>query len=123
MDWLSIIQLAMQWGPTVKGIIDEASTNDAITTKIQTVAPALAGVLEQIGGQFFPQAAPALHIAAAAIAAFDPNTTKWIQNACNSFLTPSPNLVVDGQYVPKTKAAVIALQTQLGLTPDGVAGM
>jgi peptidoglycan hydrolase-like protein with peptidoglycan-binding domain len=123
MDWMTVMQLAFQWGPTIKSIIDEAATNEDIVTKITHLAPNVAGVLEQAGLEFFPQAAPQIHIAAAAIAAFDPNTTKWIQNACNSFVDPSPNLVVDGQYGPKTKAAVEALQAKLGLTVDGVAGM
>lgn len=123
MDWLSVIQLVMQYGPTVKSIIDEATSNDDIVTKIKSDAAPIAGVLEAVGARFFPQASPAIHIAAAAIAGFDPNVTKWVQNACNSMLSPSPNLVVDGQYGPKTKAAVEQLQAKLGLKVDGIAGM
>ena len=123
MDWLTIIQLAMQWGPTVKAIIDEANTNDDIVTKLKHIAPDLAGVLETIGAQFFPKAASEIHIAAAAISAFDPSATKWIQGSINSIVVPSPNLVVDGQYGPKTRAAVEQLQAKLGLKVDGVAGM
>lgn len=123
MDWLTIIQLAMQWGPTVKSILDEANTNDDITTKIKAVAPDLAGILETIGAKMFPKAAPALHVAAAAIAAFDPNVTKWLQGSLNALVTPSPNLVVDGSYGPKTKAAVEQAQAKLGLKVDGIAGL
>jgi Putative peptidoglycan binding domain/Papain-like cysteine protease AvrRpt2 len=35
---------------------------------------------------------------------------------------PSPNLVVDGSFGPRTHAAVIAFQRRAGLSPDGVVG-
>lgn len=122
MNPLSILQLAFQYGPAVKAILDEASSNDSIVTKITALSQPLAAVLQGVGLQFFPQAAPALHVAAGAVAAFDPNVTKWVQGALNNLVTPSPNLVVDGIYGPKTKAAVEALQAKLGLKVDGWAG-
>ena len=122
MDWFTIISLTMQYGPIVKSIIDEAVSNDDIVTKIRKLAGPLAPLLETIGGQLFPAAKPALHIAAGAMAAFDPNVTKWIQGSLNVILTPSPNLTVDGLTGPKTRAAITQFQTQLGLTPDGWAG-
>lgn len=122
MNWLTILQYAIEYGPAVKSIIDEAVTNEDISTKIRNLSAPFAGILEQVGREFFPQAAPVIHIAAVAMAAFDPSVTKWVQGALNSLMTPSPGLVVDGKYGPKTKAAVAQLQTQLGLTVDGVAG-
>lgn len=122
MDWLTVLQLAISFGPAVKDIVDAASSNEDITTKIKALSPSLAKILETVGSQFFPKAAPALHLVAGVVAAFDPNTTKWIQGALNTLVTPNPNLVVDGVYGAKTRAAVEALQTQLGLTVDGVAG-
>jgi putative chitinase len=56
------------------------------------------------------------------IAAFDPNTTKWLQGALNTLLALNPPLAVDGQYGPKTKAAVEQMQAKLGLVVDGLAG-
>ncbi len=124
MDWFTIIPLVIRYGPVIKDIIDEAMSNDDIVTKIQKLAGPIAPLLEQIGGQFFPAAAPALHIAAGAMAAFDPNVTKWVQGGLNAVLTPTPNhLVVDGVYGPRTKAAVETLQKQLGLDVDGWAGV
>jgi hypothetical protein len=119
----ALIQLAIQFEPAIKAIIDEATTNDDIVTKIKALSPSFASVLEGLGAEFFPGAAPALHLIGGVIAAFDPNTTKWLQGSLNTLLSPSPNLTVDGIYGPRTKAAVVQLQTKLGLTPDGIAGM
>jgi len=110
------------WMPTIQGIVAEAASNDDITTKIKKVLPDAAAALEAIGGQLFPKAAPALHIAAVAMTSFDPNTVKWVQGGCNQLLTPSPNLAVDGIAGSKTQAAVIALQEKYGIKADGVPG-
>ena len=122
MDVLAIFQLAAALAPTVKSILDAASGNESIVTKIKEVSAPLAGLLETIGGTLFPQAAPALRVAAGAMAAFDPDVTKWLQGSLNSLLDPSPNLVVDGLYGPKTRAAVEQLQAKYGLRIDGWAG-
>jgi len=122
MDWLSIIQLAIQYGPTVKQIIDEATSNDEIVTKIGGLAPTIGNLISTLGAQLFPHSTSALQTVGAAVAAFDPNTTKWLQKSLNSML-PGTNLVVDGIYGKATQAAVVALQTKLGLKADGIAGM
>lgn len=122
MDILSIIQLVVQFAGPVKAIIDEATTNDDILTKVEKLSPSLANVLTGIGLTLFPKAAPTLHLVGGVIASFDPNTTKWLQGSLNVLLTPNPSLVVDGQYGPKTRAAVEQLQTKFGLTVDGLAG-
>lgn len=49
--------------------------------------------------------------------AYDPNTVKWVQGALNSFL--HTNLTVDGIWGPKTKAAVLQAESQLGIAPNG----
>lgn len=122
MDWLSIIPALLSAAGTIKQIVDVASSNAEIVDKIKQTLPKVAGLLETYGSQLFPKAKAQLHIAAAAMTAFDPNVTKWIQGACNSLLEPSPNLVVDGAYGPLTRAAVEKLQQKLGLTVDGWAG-
>lgn len=119
---LSYIQLAIQFGPIIKGIIDEATTNDDILTKLEAEAAPVGNLIASLGAELFPQASPTLQKVGGVIAAFDPNTTKWLQGALNTLVSPSPNLTVDGLYGPKTKAAVIAVQTKLGLTSDGIAG-
>lgn len=122
MDIFSIIQIAIQYGPTIKSIIDEAVTNDDILTKVEALGPEVGGLIGTLGSQLFPQASPTLQKVGGVIAAFDPNTTKWLQGSLNALLSPSPNLTVDGKYGPKTTAAIIQLQTKLGLAPDGIAG-
>lgn len=119
---LSYVQLAVQYGPIVKQIIDEATSNDEIVQKVEALAAPVGGMIANLGAQLFPKSSGALQTVGAAIAAFDPNTTKWLQKSLNTMLSPSPNLEVDGIYGAKTQAAVVALQTKLGLTPDGIAG-
>ena len=125
-DFLSIIQLAIQYGPIVKRIIDEATSNDGLVAKLEAEAKPVGDLILAAGSALFPKAKPALQIVGGAIAAFDPNTTKWLQGALNVIMPHEginlPPLVVDGRYGPKTKAAVEALQTELGLAVDGIAG-
>lgn len=122
MDPLTIMQLAIQYGPLIKDAIDSAWSNDDLATKVKKIAGPLAPIIEQIGAKLFPKAAKELHIVGGVVAAFDPNVTKWLQGAMNSVNTPSPNLVVDGIYGARTRAAVEQLQKQLGLVVDGLAG-
>jgi len=122
MDPLTILQLAIQYGPLVKQAIDAALSNEDLTAKIKEIAGPLVPVLEKIGGDLFPKAVPALKVVGGVVAAFDPNVTKWLQGSLNTLITPSPNLVVDGVYGPRTRDAVIAFQTQAGLRIDGLAG-
>ena len=122
MNILSIVQLVASLAPTVKSILDVATGNASIVTKIKEASAPLAGVLEALGAELFPKAAPALRIAAGAMAAFDPDITKWIQGSLNVLVAPSPSLEVDGVYGPLTRAAVEQLQTNLGLKVDGWAG-
>jgi hypothetical protein len=53
----------------------------------------------------FPKAAPGLKVIAGAIGAFDPNVTKWLQDALNKLVKTSPKLDLDGIYGPETVAA------------------
>jgi peptidoglycan hydrolase-like protein with peptidoglycan-binding domain len=124
MDWLRIVQLAIQYGPLVKGAIDTAFSNDDLITKIKNIAGPIVPLLEQIGKQLFPKAADILHLVGGAVAAFDPNVTRWLQGALNNLIEPSltPQLVVDGIYGPLTRAAVETFQKQMGLIVDGLAG-
>jgi peptidoglycan hydrolase-like protein with peptidoglycan-binding domain len=45
-----------------------------------------------------------------------------LQNMLNKVSHPSPHLGIDGDFGPKTEAAVKAFQTSHHLTPDGVVG-
>ena len=122
MDWLAIVQTLIQFASPVKGILDQADTNNGVVGAIKNLAGPVAGILEQIGASLFPKVAPEFHIAAAAMATFDPNITKWIQGALNKLVTPSPPLVVDGIYGPMTREAVSQFQANNGLVVDGWSG-
>lgn len=119
---LSIVQIAVQFGPAIKAAIDEAVSNDDLLTKLESLAPNVGSLLQTLGAELFPQASATLQKVGGVVAAFDPNTTKWLQGSLNSILALSPPLVVDGMYGPKTTAAVQQVQKQLGLTVDGIAG-
>jgi len=125
MDWIALIPLIVQSIGTIKAIIDVASDNEGIVTNIRQSVPGLASLLENVGGTLFPKVKAQLRIAAGAMAAFDPNITKWVQGSLNALLADETGyvpLVVDGLYGPKTRAAVEQLQAKLGLTVDGWAG-
>ncbi len=122
MNILSIIQLVVSLAGPVKTAIDLARSNEDLITKIKQLSSPLAFILESIGAQLFPKAAPELHIVGGVIAAFDPNITKWLQGSLNTMLNLSPPLVVDGIYGTKTRDAVEQIQDKLGLKVDGLAG-
>jgi len=46
----------------------------------------------------------------------------WVQDTLNKVLIPSPNLDVDGDYGPKTIAAIKRFQASKGLEADGQVG-
>lgn len=120
---ISYIPLIIQYGPTVKAILDTATNNTDTAAKLEAQVKPVIGLLEQLGAALFPQAAKAIHVVGGAMAAFDPNVTKWVQGACNNIAKVSPPLVVDGVYGPLTRNAVIVLQQKLGLDKaDGLAG-
>lgn len=122
MDWISLIPTIIQAAAAIKNIIDAANTNEDIVTQIKATVPSVVSILENISGTLFPSVKPQLKIAAGAMAAFDPNITKWLQGSLNVLLDPSPNLDVDGIYGKKTMVAVEAVQKKLGLVVDGWAG-
>ena len=51
MTYLQILQLVMEYGPAVKQIIDEATTNLDIVSKIKNLSKPLADVLERVGAE------------------------------------------------------------------------
>lgn len=125
MNPLTIIQLVAEFLPAVESIIKVSRTNGDLVSKIRALSPALATLLEGVGSVFFPKADPTIHIVGGVIAAFDPDTTKWLQGSLNVILAKEPGyvpLVVDGLYGDLTKAAVAQLQTKWGLKVDGLAG-
>ncbi len=121
VQYLPLLLSSIHAATEVKAILDQSSSNASIVDKVKATLPTVAPVLEQLGAALFPKAAPEIHIAAGALAAFDKNVVIWIQNGCNTIL--GTHLQADGIYGEKTKAAVEQLQTKLGLKLiDGFAG-
>lgn len=122
MNLFSVFALFIKYGPVVRQVLDEATSNDNIVTKIGKVAEPLVPVLKDLGRELFPNAAPAVQEAGAAVT-LDHDRVVWLQKALNKLIIPSPDLKADGYYGPKTRKAVEAFQKDHGLTVDGVAGV
>jgi peptidoglycan hydrolase-like protein with peptidoglycan-binding domain len=94
----------------------------AIATAIMK-SPALKA-LEEFGASLFPSADKKIQAVLAAIHLGYPESTKWVQTSLNAiektgFIKFGDPLVVDGQFGPKTFAAVVVLQAKLGLHVTG----
>lgn len=101
----------------------DLATGLSLKNIVHTITdPEILDALGGIAAESFPQVAPELRIVAAIATSFDTNGVKFVQNALNKLVSPSPNLDVDGHTGPLTIAAVKRLQEQLGLNPDGWAG-
>lgn len=103
------------------GQIWEASGGFAkISALLNTLTSPQLQSLEALGAQLFPKAAADIQKVLAAIHLGYPTATKWVQQALNAgealgFVSFGAPLVVDGIIGPKTKAAIAALQTKLGV--------
>lgn len=127
MQWLAILPYVMQlvsYIPSIQKAWESSATGgiQAVTNVIQNTP--VAGTLADIGAALFPKLDSTIHAAAAALVIVHPNNTSWIQSAINVLAStgyvslPAP-LTVDGLYGSKTHAAVIAVQTKLGLPVTG----
>lgn len=111
----------------IKALLASALTNEAVLEGLRTGISRLAfSALEYIGKSFFPKVAPEQAPLAAAVL-FDPDTTKLVQDALNAYFDKAVDftkLAVDGDYGPKTTAAVEQFQKLFPgvLKVDGWAG-
>jgi len=120
--FLQLLPMFLKYYPIVKEVLDTANSNADIVAGIRKFAAPIVKYLEDWGAKQFPDAEPAIRIAGGAIAAYDPNVTRWLQGACNTIAAAQPPVEVDGIYGPKTTEGVKALQAKLGLAVDGLAG-
>ncbi len=126
MNWFALLPLILQYGPSTVAAIEQiwatATTNGDFVTKLEQELPQVASLANTIAKAFFPNAAPAVAQIAVTALTVNKKLVAYAQQACNLVLSPTPPLVVDGIYGPKTAAAVKQLQGQLGLTADGIFG-
>lgn len=130
MNWISILVAALpsllQLAPQIISVWNSTASKNGLQ-KVQAVVAQtpIASILAEIGAQEFPKVSPELHAAAAALAHLHPDNTSWVQDALNiiastGYIKLDAPLKVDGLYGPKTKAAVMALQTKLGIPVTGL---
>jgi peptidoglycan hydrolase-like protein with peptidoglycan-binding domain len=85
---------------------------------VQAMMPLVKQLLDQLGKTQFPQVEPN-KATDAALSLFDANSIKWVQTA---LILHGATLDPDGICGETTKAAVTAIQKELGLTADGWPG-
>jgi len=128
LNWaMMLVSLFTGLLPVVKKIGEawEASAGfGKIGEIIATVPPSTLKTLEQAGAALFPSADKAVQKILAAIHLGYPDSTKWLQTALNKiqgtgYIHFGDPLAVDGDFGPKTFAAVVTLQAKLGLKATG----
>jgi peptidoglycan hydrolase-like protein with peptidoglycan-binding domain len=126
MDMLSLIPyiaLGVKYGSSIIALVQSATSNTDLATKIETLPAEVLKVANAIGAEMFPAVKPELQAAAGAVAGFNHAFTIWCQEACNMLLPDTPKLTVDGIYGPMTTARVKKLQQSLNIsTIDGWVG-
>jgi hypothetical protein len=130
MNWITtLLPLVIPLLQTVAQAWGSATGNSLqkIGEVIKSAPVALTTELEAIGKAMFPSLAPGLHAAAVVLLAAEAHTgaTAWVQAALNIAETAGvvsfgPQLVVDGILGPKTKAAILSLQSLLHLPTTGM---
>lgn len=113
-------------GQTMRSLIQQAMSGASLVAMAKSaLSQSNIDALEAVAEQLFPKLAPELRLAAAVVAAYDHDKTKWLQQSLNIVLklTGEPDeLTVDGIYGPATVAAVEKFQTDItGLKVDGFA--
>lgn len=108
-SYFEIVSLLLKWAPEIKKYIDIGMPIYK-TLMTQPTAKPLIAVLQEAGGQLFPELkTPISTVAAAATALFDPHGTEYVQASLNRL--QNAGLDEDGAYGALTKAAVLAFQT------------
>jgi len=124
MDWLKFVPMIpyiLQLWEKGDAIRQKIRNGESVMDLLKAEAPTLVDMFINIAKALFPTITdPAAQVQAGALT-IDPSLVMTIQTQLNKVGT-SPALVVDGSYGAKTKAAVVAFQTKMGLTPDGWAG-
>ena len=128
MNWAvigSVVSLFTTFLPLVSQITQLWKSSAGFPAIADVIMKSPAAVdLAAVGAQMFPAADKAIQSVLAAIHLGVPEATKWVQTALNTaeqlgFIGFGPALVVDGKFGPKTFAAVVLLQSKLGVPTTG----
>ena len=95
-----------------------------IADLLASASPTLLKTLQQVGAAMFPSVDAQAQKVLAAIHLGYPEATKWVQASLNAiqatgYIHYGDPLVIDGDFGPKTFAAVVTLQAKLGLKATG----
>ena len=96
----------------------------AIAGELTSAAPAVLKTIDDWAAQMFPAVESAARRVLGAIHMWAPESTQWVQKSLNTIQSTGlihfgDPLVVDGIFGNKTFAAVVVLQTKLGLKITG----
>lgn len=119
LQFLPYVMQLVQLVPQIQKAYNSSTGNTLQSIQNVLTGTQLVQTLEGVGAQLFPKLAPEFHAAAAALVIAHPDATSWLQAALNAI--DNAGLVVDGQYGPKTRAAVETFQAKEGLHVTGVA--
>jgi peptidoglycan hydrolase-like protein with peptidoglycan-binding domain len=128
MSWAiigSIVSLVSTFLPIVTQVAQlwKTSAGFSAIAKVIMASPAAADLVA-LGAAMFPSAEKSIQAVLAAIHLGVPDATKWVQTALNAaekigYINFGSALVVDGKFGPKTFAAVVLLQSKLGVQATG----
>jgi len=121
--WLTIIAAISSFLPLagkIAALWQSSAGFTKIADEVATAAPSALRMIEDFAGQMWPAVEKKVQQVLGALHLWAPDSTKWVQEALNAaqalgFIKFGPPLAVDGIWGNKTFAAVVALQTRLGV--------
>lgn len=121
LKYVSLIPVIMQLFEKGAAIRQKVRDGESVLDLLKAEAPTLIELFTAIAKAIFPNLATTEAQVQAGALTIDISLVKTIQANLNK-LGAEPQLVADGAYGAKTKAAVTAFQTKHGLDADGWAG-
>lgn len=124
---LTIINALIGFVPIAQKVAQLWKTSagfSAIAGEITGAAPAVLKTIDDWAAQMFPAVEATARRVLGAIHMWAPESTRWLQQSLNTiqatgFIHFGDPLVVDGIFGNKTFAAVVVLQSKLGLKITG----
>ncbi len=115
---MNLFPLIMKAVNVAQEINAASKSGTGVVDLLKTNGPEVLDLVTKAGAQLFPNI-PAAEQTQAGVLRFDPALVAKIQGQLNKL---GSSLAVDGDYGPRTKAAVTDFQRKHGLDADGWAG-
>lgn len=116
----SLMPVLMKAFKVAQEISSSSKSGTGVIDIIKDKGDDVLDIVTQVGTQLFPNLPKEEQVQAGALR-FSPQLVTKIQGQLNK-LGANPKLVTDGDYGPRTKAAVTKFQSEHGLDADGWAG-